>query len=294
MLMSMTGFGRAVGDTPLGKLVVEIQSVNRKHLELFVSLPKEWSRFENDIRKWVSEALSRGHVSVRVFLLAGAQSTHALLPDPQMLHELKKGWDRIASQMGLDPRTVDLPFLVSQIPEREEIRCAEESDLPLLHARVDEALQALLKMRKAEAKNLARDLSDRLQILKKELAAIEKIAPEVTVQLRKKLLDKMAEVFSSNASLEASVEERLLREAALLAERADITEEITRLHSHFAQFSDLLQPKNPSVGRKMDFLVQEIGREINTIGSKNPSLSSRVVEMKNELEKMREQIQNIE
>ena len=292
MLSSMTGFGRAVLDAPFGKLVVEIQSVNRKHLEISVSLPKEWGRFEHEVRKWICDAISRGHVSVRIFVIPNATAIETLLPDLETLHELKKGWDRLASKMGLDSRSVDLPFLVSQLPEQDQTRWARDEDLQQLHRCLDEALQALVKMRRTEGKTLAHDLAQRLQTIENELAEIEKLSPEVVAKMRQKLTERMAEVLAPNTELD----ERLLREVALFAERIDIAEEVTRLRSHLAQFNELLRTKSIAIGRKMDFLVQEIGREINTIGSKcsEAKITARVVEMKSELEKMREQIQNIE
>lgn len=292
MLSSMTGFGRAVFEAPFGKLVVEIQSVNRKHLEVSVSMPKEWARFEHEVRKWVSDAIARGHVSVRIFVIPNASAIETLLPDPETLHELKKGWDRLASKMGLDPRSVDLPFLVSQLPNQDQTRWARDEDLKQLHRCMDEALQALVKMRRTEGKTLAHDLTQRLQTIEKELAEVEKTSPEAVAKMRQKLTERMAEVLSPDTTLD----ERLLREVALFAERVDIAEEVTRLRSHLAQFEELLRTKSAAIGRKMDFLVQEIGREINTIGSKcsEAKITARVVEMKSELEKMREQIQNIE
>lgn len=290
MLTSMTGFGRAVSDAPFGKLVVEVQSVNRKHLEISVSLPKEWSRFEIEVRKWVGDAIARGHVSVRIFLIPNAKAVETLLPDLATLQDLKKGWERIASKMGFEPPT--LPFLISQLPEQEQMRIASDEELPPLHHCMEEALQALIKMRRTEGKTLAQDLSQRLLTIEKELAAVEKLSPDATLKMRQKLSEKMAEVLAPGAALD----ERLVREVALFAERVDIAEEVTRLKSHLMQFSELLRTKTPSIGRKMEFLVQEIGREINTIGSKcaEAKITTHVVEMKSELEKMREQIQNIE
>ncbi len=286
MLSSMTGFGRAVADTPFGRLVVEIQSVNRKYLEVSVALPREWGRFEHEVRKWVGETLARGSISVRISLAPNAKAVESFLPDLETLQGLKKGWDRLASQIGLDTRSVDLPFLVSQLPEAEN-HSADEA-LPALRHSVEEALKALVEMRRVEGKALARDLLQRLQVLEHELTEVDKLAPTVVAKMRQKLAERMAEVLPADTALD----ERLIREVALFAERVDITEEITRLRSHFSQLKGLLQTKEASVGRKMDFLVQEMGREINTIGSKCPE--TRVVEMKSELEKMREQIQNIE
>jgi uncharacterized protein (TIGR00255 family) len=286
----MTGFGRAVADIPFGKLIVEIQSVNRKYLEIFVSLPKELGRFENEMRKWVGEALSRGQVSLRLFLLPNAANIEELLPDVKMLKSWKKGWEKIAREVGVDPKGIDLPFLMQHFPVLSQQEKARDEDLPRLRKCVEEALEALVEMKKAEGKALAKDLSARLKQLERMVSAVEKLAPDTTGRMRQKLFEKMEEVLKPAGD----VEERLLREVALFAERVDISEEITRFHSHLAQFKELLS--GTVVGRKMDFLIQEMGREVNTIGSKSmeAKISHLVVELKSELEKMREQIQNIE
>lgn len=287
MLTSMTGFGRSILDAPYGRLVIELQSVNRKYLEVFVSLPKELSRFEPEVRKWVAETISRGQVSVRIFLIPNVGAVHNLLPDPSLLKELKKGWEKIAREVGTDPAEISLSFLTQYLPARQEVK--EEDSAPLKKG-MDEALEGLLKMKKSEGKALAQDLSLRLKLLEKGIAHVEEFSPDATRKMREKLIEKMNEVLKMGPD----VEERLLREVALFAERVDVTEEITRFKSHIEQFREML--KGGAVGRKMDFLIQEMGREVNTIGSKSmeSKISHLVVEMKSELEKMREQIQNIE
>ena len=295
MLVSMTGFGRAVFDAPFGKLTVEIQSVNRKYLEVFVSLPKEFSRFEHELRKWVGEAVSRGQVSVRVFLVPNAAAAEQSIPDAEMLGELKRAWEKTALQLRIDPKEITLAFLMQMLPPQQRIEQARDEDLIVLHRGVDEALQGLLKMKKAEGKALAADLEKRLKELERKIDAIEKISPDATRRMRQKLFEKMEEVLGL-VGKGTETEERLLREVALFAERVDISEEITRFRSHIAQFDGLLASKTGAAGRKMDFLIQEFGREVNTIGSKSSdaNISHLVVDMKSELEKMREQIQNIE
>lgn len=285
MLNSMTGFGRAVFDAPFGRITVEIQSVNRKYLEIFVSMPKELSRFEPEVRKWVGEAVARGQVSVRIFL--NVTEVEELLPDVAMLKGLKKGWEKVSRELGTDPKEVTLPFLMQYLPIQGKGDLAQDENLPPLHRCLDEALQSLLKMQKKEGKALAQDLAERLKELERMINGVEKLAPDATKKMRMKLVEKMEEAFKGD------IEERLLREVALFAERVDISEEITRFRSHVVQFKELL--KGTGVGRKMDFLIQELGREVNTIGSKSmeASISHLVVEMKSELEKMREQIQNI-
>jgi uncharacterized protein (TIGR00255 family) len=172
-------------------------------------------------------------------------------------------------------------------PEQEK---EFEKALPALQKGVEEALQGLVKMKQSEGKALKKDLEGRLQGLGKWVAQVEAHTPDATKRMREKLKERMREVLEPGAELD----ERLLREVALFAERVDVTEEITRLRSHVSQFKELLSQEG--IGRKMDFLIQEMGREVNTIGSKSmeAKIAHLVVEMKSELEKMREQIQNIE
>jgi uncharacterized protein (TIGR00255 family) len=292
MLASMTGFGRALVDAPFGRLVVEIQSVNRKYLEIFVSLPKEFGRFEHEVRKWIGELVSRGQISVRIYLIPSADTIEGLLPDPEVLLRLKYGWEKISQGLGYDPRSIDLSFLVQQMPLQSKVEMAKDTDLPILHRVVDEALQHLLIMKKTEGKALMEDLGSRIKELDRMVGEVEQIAPDATLKMRKKLSEKMEEFIKQGEE----GEDRLMREIAFFAEKVDVSEEMTRLRSHFAQFKEFLSPQAAIIGRKMDFLVQEMGREINTIGSKSmdSKISHLVVEMKSELEKMREQIQNIE
>ncbi len=287
---SMTGFGRAVLDAPFGALTVEIQSVNRKYLEVFVSLPKEFGRFEHEVRKWVSDSVARGGVSVRVFLLPTSKAIAGLLPDIETLKALKRNWEDISRETGFDPKKIDLPFVMQYLPVQPKLDLAMDEDLAFLHQCIKTALDALTTMKQIEGKALSDDLSFRLKELERMTDEVEKYAPDATSKMRQKLFEKMEEALKFGPE----VEERLLREVALFAEKVDITEEITRFRSHILQFKAVL--KGTVVGRKMDFLIQEMGREVNTIGSKSieAKISYIVVDMKSELEKIREQVQNIE
>lgn len=290
MLTSMTGFGRATYDALFGRLVVEIQSVNRKYLEIFVALPKEFGRFEHEIRTWIGKKIARGQISVRIHLIPAADAALGLLPDPGVLKELKRGWEKIAKSLGYSSKKIDLSFLMLHSPIEEKRAFAEEKDLPSLEKCVKEALDGLVKMKIKEGKALTDDIKARLASMKKNCKAIELLSPVATERMKEILMEKMKGLQAS-----PELDERLLREVLLFADRVDISEEITRLSSHFSQFQEMLGAKEP-IGRKMDFLIQEIGREINTIGSKSSTakISHLVVEIKSELEKIREQVQNIE
>jgi uncharacterized protein (TIGR00255 family) len=290
----MTGFGRSIVEAPFGRIIVEIQSVNRKYLEISPLLPKDLNRFEMEIRKWIGESISRGQVTLRLFLTPSEDAMAELLPDPLMLKQLKKAWTQIAKASGTDSESITLSFLLQNLP-LSMLGSAKEDDeerLLALKQCVEEALKALVEMKRREGKALAIDIGQRLKEMERMVRQIEALSPKSVVKQREKLRDRVLEVLQPGAELE----ERLLRELALFADRIDIAEEITRFDSHIAQFQEIIQTATVPVGRKLDFLVQEIGREINTIGSKSAeaAITRLVVEMKSELEKVREQIQNIE
>lgn len=288
MLASMTGFGRASQDGQIGRLIVEVQSVNRKYFELQVSLPKEFSRFEMDVRKAISEHLSRGFVTLRVQWIPAPSLFTSLTPDPQALHSFKRAWDKIAQECGCALSDVTLPFLLERMPPLAVDDLIGEKEGACLQTCVAQALQDLIRMRQKEGASLRSDLTSRLEAMRHMLQTIANALPVETSCLRERLQSKILET----TPLAPEIEEKLIRELIVFAEKMDVTEEITRLHSHFAQFQECLSAKQKAIGRKLDFLIQEMGREINTIGSKMTSYS--MVDMKNELEKLREQIQNIE
>lgn len=292
MLASMTGFGRSVVETPLGRLVVEILSVNRKYFEMYVTLPKELSRFEIEVRKWVGEKVSRGQVSVRVQLSLSAENMGAALPEFEMLKQFKQGFEELAKKLGFDPKTIDLPFLVAHLPQSPKGAFFEKGELSYLQKGVDEALIALVAMKQEEGRALKTDLVKRLKEIAEIVEKVEELAPQSVIKAQERLREKLEGLVKESGEME----ERLLREVALFADKVDIAEELTRLRSHIGQFEAFCKAKQAPIGRKMDFLVQEMGREINTIGSKSADakIAYFVVEMKSELEKMREQIQNIE
>jgi uncharacterized protein (TIGR00255 family) len=290
----MTGFGRSSRETPFGRVTLEIQSVNRKHLEVFVSLPKELGRFELEFRKWVAESISRGQVSVRLFLSPSDETLSRMLPDVALVKSMKEAWSKLAQDAGFSGEGITLPFLMQYLPTTSQNNLAggEEEYLSILKISADEAIAGALVMKRQEGVSLAADIAGRLSALEKIIQEIEKSSPDAVAKQRDKLRDRMEEVLQPGLELD----DRLLREIAFFAERLDIAEEITRFVSHVSQFNSVLQSKDTRVGRKLEFLVQEMGREINTIGSKSAdaAISHLVVNAKSELEKVREQIQNVE
>jgi len=294
MLISMTGFGRAVLEAVFGRIIVEIHCVNRKYLEIATMLPKELNRFDMEVRKWIGESISRGQVTARVFFTPSEAALNQLLPDPLVLKRLKKSWMQIAKVSGINARSIDLPFLLQNMPASmlQNLAGEEKECLLALKQCAEKAIVGVMEMKNREGHALAQDIGQRLKELLQMVHKIEKLAPQSVIKQREKLKERILEVLAPSAELD----ERLLRELALFADRVDISEEIIRFFSHIDQFQEILKTNRGPVGRKLDFLVQEMGREINTIGSKSAdaAITRLVVDAKSELEKVREQIQNIE
>ncbi len=294
MLISMTGFGRSVRKSVLGRVTVEIQSVNRKYLEFFISLPKELALYEMDVRKWVAGKIGRGQVAVRLFLSPSEEALVKMLPNAALLRELKRTWTALARESGCDEGSIDLPFLLQALAGLPQNGSAEwsEEKLQIVKEGVFEALDAAIAMKLLEGKALEEDISVRLEQIGHCIRKSKELSFDQAAKQRNKLKERMKEVLEPGSEFD----ERLLREIAFFAERVDVAEEITRMQSHLEQFRSVLDGSESAVGRKLEFVVQEMGREINTIGSKSQdaAIAHLVIEMKSELEKIREQIQNVE
>ncbi|MES2121668.1 MAG: YicC/YloC family endoribonuclease [Chlamydiota bacterium] len=295
MIKSMTAYGRSSKTSKAGRFVVEIHSVNRKMLDISIYLPKELLRFDIDVRKWISASVERGQLSVRVTALsegvAGAEFPRYLT----QLKGLKEGWEQLSRSLGYDPeKAIDLPFLVAQMQEGALTDAKEvtEETKSALKELVDEAIQELLAMKENEGKALAVDIQNRLKTIEEKVTTIEELRDEPLIYYRKKLHERLKEVFPTHAEME----ERVAREIALLAEKMDVTEELVRLRTHIEHFRHHLFSHEKAIGRTLDFLTQEMHREINTLGSKsqNSDISQAVIAVKGEIEKIREQVQNIE
>lgn len=290
----MTGHGRGEHLKHGFKATVEISGVNRKQLEVRVNLPREFDRLESDIRERLQKKLSRGRVSVRVTVLtAKGEELSRVALNESLARECVAQFRKIAAAAGVDD-TIGIDSMV-RIPGVLRVESGVEDAAlvrPAIRRALDEALKAMLAMRRAEGEKLSEDLHGRIEQMAEAVARVRRQAPKVLVRYRDQLLERVrqAEVGVVDAD-----DERLLKEVVLFADRSDITEELTRLESHFDQFRTLARSNQP-VGRTLDFLAQEINREVNTIGSKANDLliSKEVVVLKSELEKFREQVQNVE
>jgi uncharacterized protein (TIGR00255 family) len=294
MIKSMTAYSRASLSTPLGRLTVELHSVNRKMLDLSLYLPKDYLRFDMEIRKWLGQALERGQVTLR--LHAQNEDTSSNLSHySTQLKGLKEGWEKIARELGYEPtQTIDLAFLVSQMQtvSMGDSKEEEEKIKAALKEVIESALREFMHMKKVEGAALATDIEKRLNVIQEHLELIKLKKDEPLTRYQKKILERLKEI----GHIQEEVEERVAREVALLAEKMDITEELVRLGVHLEQFRIHLNSADKSIGRTLDFLTQEMHREITTLGAKSmdSDISIYVVKMKSELDKIREQVQNIE
>jgi uncharacterized protein (TIGR00255 family) len=293
-MKSMTGYGRGDRSQDGFKITVELSSVNRKQSEMSVNLPREMEMLEAQIRDVINRYVARGRLTVRVGLHTGTSKFSARM---HLNVPLAKAYARelnlLSKQLKLPgPVTLDHLARAPGVFQTDEQIAEEEDFWPAVEKALKVALSAMIKMREREGAHLKEDLIKRITIMRRAVVQIQKHAPGVSERYRQQLMERI-----KSAGLDVAVgeEDRLAKEVVYFADRSDISEELTRLQSHFQQFDDCLKSKEP-VGRVLDFLAQEMNREINTIGSKaNDSLISReVVTLKAELEKFREQAQNVE
>jgi uncharacterized protein (TIGR00255 family) len=290
----MTGYGRGECAQDGFKVTVELSSVNRKQSEVSVAMPRELEVLEAQIRDVINRSIARGRLTARVSLHAGeGKFSGQVRLNVPLAKAYVRELNRLAKDLKLaGPITLDLIARVPGVLQTDEEMADAEDFWPAVETALQQALATLLKMREREGEHLARDLTRRINIMRKAATHVQKRAPDVQKRYREQLLQRIK---SAGVEAPGVEDERLLKEVVYFADRSDISEELTRLQSHFQQFDDCLNSKEP-VGRTLDFLAQEMNREINTVGSKaNDSLISHaVVTLKAELEKFREQAQNVE
>ncbi len=290
----MTGHGRGECVRDGYRIVVELSSVNRKQLELAINLPRELDSLEGKVREAANRKLSRGRLSARVSLETADDNTAGQVQlNTALARAYTDEFRKLAKDLNLaGDVTLDTLLRAPGVVQSNGGTLDADAFWPALDKALKAALKDLVAMRQAEGKSLAADLSKRIKSIAKAILRIEKQAPKVVKRYRRNLADRVAEMCGETVAVD---EDRLAREVAYFADRCDISEELTRLQSHFEQFDSFVKATKP-VGRTLDFLSQEMNREINTIGSKanDASISKEVVTVKAELEKFREQVQNVE
>ena len=289
---SMTGYGRGEAARGGAKFTVEISTVNRKQAELSLYLPRELDALESRARDEINAKVSRGRIAARVQWTAKSGDRAQVEIDRNLAKEYAKEYRKLATDLKLGGEvSLDTVLRAPGVLQTSEEELDVESLWTPLRTALRAALKQLLAMRAREGANLKKDLYKRIDALQKSVKAVKRQAPKTVRRHREALQDRL-----NQSGLDLKLDdERVLKEVALFADRIDIAEELTRLESHFGQFADYAKSKGP-VGRTLDFLSQEMNREVNTIGSKanDPLISRLVVAMKSELEKFREQVQNVE
>lgn len=288
----MTGYGRGEVDHGGAKFRVELNSVNRKQSDIVINLPRELAELEPRIRQAINEKLSRGRTSVVVTHEDGANGSRKLALDTALARSYHEAMRDLQKELNA-PGEITIGAIL-QAPG--VMRFSEGTvDAAKAGTAIDEALQLaladLIRMREREGKHLAKDLLQRMKLIRAEIKEVRRLFPEVVQKYRTALRDRI-----KKAGVDVALDdERLLKELAIFADRSDISEELTRLDSHLTQFGEQLR-KDEAVGRTLEFITQEIFRELNTLGAKSndAAISQRVVLCKAELEKIREQIQNLE
>ena len=295
MIKSMTAFGRAKHEGEAKDITIEIKSVNSRFFDCSVKIPRAYSFLEERIKSYVQKnAVSRAKVDVYVTVDSHGSTASAVKLDASLAKSYIAALYELRDTFGLSDDVTVMSVaqnrdIFSYEKEEEDL----EGDWLEIKAVLDEAIAGYLSMREAEGAKIEADIKAKIALVSEYASAVEKISSEDTVGYRDKLEARLRQILADNA---VTVDEnRLLTECAVWADKIAIDEELVRLRSHFGAFADIISLPDPS-GRKLDFLMQELNRETNTIGSKanNAKIARIVVDMKGELEKIREQIQNVE
>ena len=293
-MKSMTGFGSGTATKDGITCTVEIKSVNARFLDLFIRSPKQINHFESIIRGLVQDRITRGKVEVSVSIQDAGERPKTFTINSVLRKQIQELL--VQEEFYDDPKKVPLQAVNSISNEwiqQQDTPIAEDVLSKIVQESTNQALDALITMRTVEGKHIEQDLLSRITTLENIIKSIDENKAGAVDAYREHIKVKIQEYL---VSLEASIsEDRFLQEIALLADKTDITEEIVRFTSHVVQLKNTLVDEN-SIGRKVDFILQEMNREVNTIGSKamDSSITEFVVQLKCELEKIREQVQNVE
>ena len=292
MIKSMTGYGSAVYSENGKKYSVEIKSVNNRYSDISVKAPRIYGFLEDALRKRAAERIRRGKADIYVTVENDGADSGSVSVDTSLAAQYMKAFSQLSDSLGIPCNMKSEDLL--KIQDVLRVEKAEENEDEITAAAkkaLDGALDRFEEMRLREGEKMLEDLQTHLAVIKEETAHIEAHAPEIVEQYRKRIEERVRDILGTAPYDET----RLLTEAAVFSDRVNVNEEIVRLKSHISQFSEMLASDEP-VGRKIDFLIQEMNRETNTIGSKSNDLeaSKIIINIKAEIEKLREQIQNVE
>lgn len=293
MIKSMTGFGKGEFTDGKRNVICEIRSVNHRYSDIFIKMPRRYSFAEEKIKSIVKETVKRGKVEVSVIVESITEEDITIKLNPLVARQYIDNLRMLKDEFGLEGEIsletiANLPDVMKNAPDIDD----EEEVTSSIEEAVRTAVANLDQMRVTEGQKLAEDLTMRGELIRKYVSEIEERAPEIVKEYKQKLYERISELVEGMAEVP---DERILLEAAIFADKTNITEELVRLDSHISQLHQILGAAK-SNGKKLDFLVQEMNREANTIGSKanDNGITGAVIEIKSEVEKIREQVQNIE
>lgn len=292
MIYSMTGFGRAELSSRLGTLTVEVSSVNNRFLDLTIRLPRQYAPLEVRVKDLVSQSLSRGQVTISILLDEVEESSDKFQINQRAARAYWRQLKALQKELHIPGElSMEELLLLPDIAKPERQGRDIDAAWAIFKKGIEKALVALAAMRKKEGAAMAADMQKRLSILRDAVAQVQKRSVNAVVLYREKLAARIAELLEPSFRSSARLEE----EIAMFAERTDITEECTRLLSHIDQFRDALKLREP-VGKRLNFILQEMNREANTIGSKcsDFGITTLAITLKEEIEKLRELVQNVE
>lgn len=293
MIRSMTGFGRGEHRDELHNLKIEIKAVNHRYNDITVKMPRHISYLEEKVKKIIKEEINRGKIDCYINLEYINQSPTEIKVDIELAKSYKLALEELSNELNLkDDIKLNNILNISDIIKTERKELDEDTIWNSLKEALDIALRDIMTMKTAEGESLKEDMTMRLKFIEKIILNIEKRSPVVVEEYRDKLHERIKSLLDKDVNID---EDRIAYEVVFFADKSNIDEEIVRLKSHISQFMNILE-ESDAIGRKLDFLIQEMNREINTIGSKanDMMISQDVVEVKAEIEKIREQVQNVE
>ncbi len=296
MVKSMTGYGRGEYIDEKKSITVEIKAVNHRYCDVYVKMPRRYSFAEERIKSDVRDALKRGKIEVLVTVDSFGESENDIRLNEDVARKYYRALKALEETFELDQNGGVTLSMLAGMPDVIKAVPAEEDEETLLHSlgvATEIALQNIINMRAAEGERLAKDILMRADIIEEIKDKIKERAPEIGKEYADKFRERVNELLEGKLEVP---EERVLVEAAVFADKANITEELVRLESHIQQLRNFFDTEEETVGKKIDFLIQEMNREANTIGSKSndTEITSWMLDLKAEIEKIREQVQNIE
>lgn len=292
MLKSMTGYGRSEAVVGSKKITVEIKSVNHRFSDYNIKIPRQYSYLEEHVRKMISESVSRGKIDVYINIETQGEADKIITVNKELAGNYISAMRELCTEYGLkDDLTLSSLISFSDIFSSELKRDDEDELWKNVSSVIQPALEAFISMREREGSRIEEDLVARVEYMAGLVREIDKRSPETVKEYQEKLYAKIHELLGEQSMDES----RILTETAIFADKVAVNEETVRLFSHFDEFKEIINSGEPA-GRRLDFLIQEINREVNTIGSKASDLdiAKTVVTLKGEVEKLREQVQNIE